>query len=70
MVDFSIAVEVQAKPQHSTSDLPLPSCLAFVFYLFLSVSEFTLIISQWEHYPPALHFIILTMFNDSFSYVR
>lgn len=31
MVDFSIAVEVPAKPQHSTSELPLPSCLTVSF---------------------------------------
>lgn len=64
MVDFSVAVEVPAKPQYSTSDLPLPPprCL---LSLFLSVFKFTLITSQWEHYLPALHFIILTMFNKS-----
>uniref|UniRef100_A0A8C9X0M9 FERM, ARHGEF and pleckstrin domain-containing protein 1 n=1 Tax=Sander lucioperca TaxID=283035 RepID=A0A8C9X0M9_SANLU len=32
MVDFSIAVEVPATPQHSTSDLPLPFCFT-VFFL-------------------------------------
>lgn len=39
MVDFSIAVEVPAKPQHSTSDLPLPSRLALLLpsECFLSV---------------------------------
>lgn len=61
MVDFSIAVEVPAKPQHS--DLLLPSCLT-VFFLCVRVCAvpwFTLITSQWEQYPPLLHHIILTI---------
>lgn len=69
MVDFSIAVEVPAKPRHSASDLPLPSCLT-VFFLCFTVravsSEYTLIISQWEQYPPVLYLITFTALNNMF----
>lgn len=65
MVDFSIAVEVPAKPQ--TSDLPLPSVFSFSVLFILLIH---CVISQWEQchtQSPSLvlsaHFCCSTVIN-------
>lgn len=61
MVDFSIAVEVSAKPQP-----PPPPLLLLLSCFLCAASEFTLI-SQLEQCPPAMHCTLTTPYLNQYT---